>query len=160
MSLHADLLAQADSLARLETGRPKQASLRRAISAAYYALFHLLVREAAGLFTGDRVVRSHLSRMYTHTALRGVAESFRDEKLPGKHQTPVKIFVPPELKSVADAFVQLQKARHDADYDLAKTFTRMEALEMVDLARQAFQSWKTVRKHESTRLMLGCFASR
>lgn len=160
MSLHADLLIQADALARFEAGRPKQASLRRAISAAYYAVFHLLVREAAGLFTGDRVVRSHLSRMYTHTALRAVAESFRDEKLPGKHLKPVTIFVPPELKSVANAFIQLQKARHDADYDLSKTFTRIEALQMVDLARRAFQDWKSVRKHESTRLMLGCFEAR
>ena len=37
MSLHADLLAQAEHLAQLESGRPKQASLRRAISSAYYA---------------------------------------------------------------------------------------------------------------------------
>jgi len=37
MSLHADLLAQAEYLAKKEPKRPRQASLRRAISAAYYA---------------------------------------------------------------------------------------------------------------------------
>ena len=46
LSLHADLLRQARQLALKEPRRPSQASLRRAISASYYALFHLLVDEA------------------------------------------------------------------------------------------------------------------
>jgi hypothetical protein len=44
MSLHADLLEQAGNLARLDPTRPKQVNLRRAVSSAYYALFHLLTR--------------------------------------------------------------------------------------------------------------------
>ena len=47
-----DLLDQADHLAAVESGRPKQASLRRAVSAAYYALFHLLAGEASERFLG------------------------------------------------------------------------------------------------------------
>ena len=43
---HDDLLAQALSLVHKEPRNPKQASLRRAVSAAYYALFHLLISEA------------------------------------------------------------------------------------------------------------------
>ena len=46
MSLHADLLRQARQLATRERRRPLQASLRRGVSASYYALFHLLVHEA------------------------------------------------------------------------------------------------------------------
>jgi hypothetical protein len=46
MSLQGDLLEQARHLAKRERRRPKQASLRRAISTAYYyALIHLLVAE-------------------------------------------------------------------------------------------------------------------
>lgn len=41
-----DLLEQAYDLAQKEATDPKQASLRRAVSTAYYALFHLLVEEA------------------------------------------------------------------------------------------------------------------
>lgn len=37
-----DLLDLAEHLAQLEPTRPKQASLRRAVSTAYYALFHAL----------------------------------------------------------------------------------------------------------------------
>ena len=41
-----DLLEQAKHLANREKKRPRQASLRRAVSTAYYALFHLLIHEA------------------------------------------------------------------------------------------------------------------
>ena len=59
MSLQQDLLRQARHLATKEPRRPSQASLRRAVSAAYYALFHLLVDEAIG----------RLSRLETHSAI-------------------------------------------------------------------------------------------
>ena len=36
------LLDLADKIARVEVGNPRQASLKRAISTAYYALFHAL----------------------------------------------------------------------------------------------------------------------
>ena len=39
MSLHGDLLVQARHLALVEPRRPRQASLRRAISASYFARF-------------------------------------------------------------------------------------------------------------------------
>jgi hypothetical protein len=44
--VHEDLLEQAVRLAMLDVRRPKQANLRRAVSSAYYAVFHLLVDEA------------------------------------------------------------------------------------------------------------------
>ena len=46
MAYPEDLLEQANHLARREPKRPKQASLRRAVSTAYYALFHLLIGQA------------------------------------------------------------------------------------------------------------------
>jgi uncharacterized protein (UPF0332 family) len=47
VSLAADLVDQAAHLTALERGRPKQASLRRAVSSAYYSLFHLIVDDAS-----------------------------------------------------------------------------------------------------------------
>jgi hypothetical protein len=38
VSLASDLLDQASTLATLDSMRPKQASLRRAVSAAYYSV--------------------------------------------------------------------------------------------------------------------------
>jgi hypothetical protein len=46
VTLHRELLSQAYHLATKEPKNPRQASLRRAVSSAYYALFHLLLYEA------------------------------------------------------------------------------------------------------------------
>ena len=54
MNLHNELLRQARHLATKEPRRPLQASLRRAVSAAYYALYHLLVDDAV-----RRMVTAH-----------------------------------------------------------------------------------------------------
>jgi hypothetical protein len=52
MGLADDLLGLADRLAKPTSSDPEQASLRRAVSTAYYALFHLLVAEVAQLWHG------------------------------------------------------------------------------------------------------------
>jgi uncharacterized protein (UPF0332 family) len=46
MSFAHDLLEQAEHLVNRDGATPKQASPRRAVSTAYYALFHLLIDEA------------------------------------------------------------------------------------------------------------------
>jgi hypothetical protein len=48
VAYHDDLIEHAIFLSDVNSpGDPKQVHLRRAISAAYYALFHLLTTEAA-----------------------------------------------------------------------------------------------------------------
>ena len=46
MAYANDLLELAQHLAKLDSENPRQACLRRAVSTAYYALFHLLIAEA------------------------------------------------------------------------------------------------------------------
>ena len=48
MSFADDLLEQSYHLLNKDGENPKEASLRRAVSTAYYALFHLLIDEAVG----------------------------------------------------------------------------------------------------------------
>ena len=80
MSFPDDLLEQAYHLANREPESPKQASLRRAISTAYYALFHMLVDEAVGKWTVERQ-RSILARTFDHGKMKricgGVLEASR-----------------------------------------------------------------------------------
>lgn len=45
---------------------------------------------------------------------------------------------------VASAFALLQEARHEADYDLARVFTRVEVEALVARAGAAFKSWAAV----------------
>jgi hypothetical protein len=149
MSFHSDLLQQARWLAQNEPKRPRQSSLRRAVSAAYYALFHLLVDESTRLLVSGEsrgALRGALARSYSHNAMKKAAQSFAGGTLPriyapalGGHP------VPPDLRSVADAFIALQQARHEADYDITKRWTRLEALEHIALTEQAFTDWARVR---------------
>lgn len=71
MAFADDLLEQAYHLANLESDEPKQASLRRAVSTAYYALFHLLIDEAVGNWGVTRQ-RSILARTFDHGKMKGI----------------------------------------------------------------------------------------
>jgi hypothetical protein len=77
-SLPEHLLEQAKHLARRERTRPRQASLRRAISAAYYALFHLLIRDAVRQL-GPNLNEDLFNRAYRwfdHGTMNRVAKAF------------------------------------------------------------------------------------
>ncbi len=73
MAYHDDLLDQALHLARRDVTRPKQANLRRAVSTAYYALFHLLVSESVSYWRLKRQ-RTLLARSFDHRKMKGVCQ--------------------------------------------------------------------------------------
>jgi hypothetical protein len=164
MSLHDDLLEQAKHLLGREPRRPKQASLRRAISSAYYSLFHLLTHEACKVFVRDSKTIEMIVRSYNHGKMWKISRLFVNGDLPrklhplknslsGPNQTPTAT----RLRSVAQAFVDLQDGRHDADYNLAKRFSRREAKNLVNLAESAFADWNQIRKDDLARIYLSCF---
>ena len=149
MSLHGDLLRQARQLAIREPRRPRQASLRRGVSTSYYALFHLLVNEASRLLVSgpDRTELRHcLRRAFGHSNMKTVARQFA-QKSPSPKLVPGLngVLLQPELCRVAASFVDLQQARHEADYDTSRRFTRQEALALIEQAEQAFGDWHFVR---------------
>ena len=54
----------------------------------------------------------------------------------------------PKLIKVAEAFVDLQQARHDADYNLAQRFSRRDVLDLINQADQAVD-WRDVRNTDA-----------
>ena len=52
------LILQARMLAGSDPRRPKQATLRRAISTAYYGIFHFLIEESTQLLLGTAATLS------------------------------------------------------------------------------------------------------
>jgi hypothetical protein len=141
MSFADDLLELAYHLANRESGEPKQASLRRAVSTAYYALFHLLIDEAVGHW-GIVRQRSILARTFDHGKMKNVCEDH------------VRIFFSSgspasglQLKAVAHAFIQSQQNRHAADYDNAISWSRADAIGDVNLVNAAFVDWRAIRTH-------------
>lgn len=114
-----DLLAQARDLATRDPLKPKQASLRRAVSTAYYALFHLLVTAASqSLGRGSAPLSRLLARAFDHSEMEKACGTFAAGGAMPQAVTGAygPIVVPPELRRVAQAFRDLQEARHDADY--------------------------------------------
>lgn len=159
MSLSSDLLEQAEHLAKREKKKPRQASLRRAVSAAYYALFHLLVEDAVREFLGaspsDGALRATVGRAFGHAAMKRVAVGFSGGTLSPKMSAASAGLVPVQgVMLVAQSFRELQEARHDADYDVLRTFSRSEALGLVEQAQEAFACWKDTRKTPHARLFL------
>lgn len=143
MAYHDDFLRRALHLVHKEPRNPIQASLRRAVSTAYYALFHLLISEVANW---SRVnLRTALGRAFDHSTMNAASKRIQDKKkFPFTGEDPGVVLA---LREVAKAFAQLQEKRHTADYDNTTFWTRTEALAQVKSAEQAFSAWKPIR-HE------------
>ena len=144
-----DLLEQARHLANREKRRPRQASLRRAVSTAYYALFHLLINEAT--LNWKRVdQRALLARFFEHGKMKSASDKQRSDcnryidsnpaPLPGDELNAIR-----HLHRVADAFLQAQRQRHTADYDNSKTWTRTGVTALIGHVASGFQSWHIIR---------------
>ena len=150
MSLHADLLKQAHHLATKESRRPSQASLRRAVSSAYYALFHRLVDEATRMMISRRnrdALRECLSRAFHHSDMKEVCKFFARKQTPKKLTKALEdLPLQPQLVDIARAFVDLQEARHQADYNTYRLIKRQEAIHHVQLASKALDDWNSIRK--------------
>lgn len=149
MSLHHNLLEQANHLASKEPRRPKQASLRRSISTSYYALFHLLTNAGSRRLVNqqDRENLRHcLARAFSHGKMKQVARDFSTNNVNSKIQPGLNNNnLQPELIRLAQTFVDLQQARHDADYNTAQMFMRQEAIDAYERAKQAFSDWETIK---------------
>lgn len=159
MSLAQDLREQAWWLVHRDRRRPKQASLRRALSTAYYALFHLLVdsatRQAMG--SGGDVLphRQVLPRGFEHAQMADVARAFGGGTLP--HYVTAVLgpqAVPTELRLVAQTFARLQEQRHQADYNLSRHWIRYDVIVTLSDLDVAFAAWRRVQRDPLARLFL------
>jgi uncharacterized protein (UPF0332 family) len=72
MPYHYDLLDQALKLVHQDPLNPKQASLRRAVSTAYYAVFHLLIFEAASNWNKP-TLHTSLGRAFDHGLMKSAS---------------------------------------------------------------------------------------
>jgi uncharacterized protein (UPF0332 family) len=154
VSLHRDLVEQAEYLATRERTRPRQASLRRAVSTAYYALFHMLTNDAALKLVPNVPdgLRAQAQRAFKHVEMRSACEQFAKSS-----STLSRLVVSPleaELQAVAKTFVELQQQRHLADYDLTQSFDRIKVLRIIDKTKTAMTEWSEVRNQPNANVFL------
>lgn len=160
-----ELRQQARELATLS----RQADLRRAVSSAYYSVFHLLLDEFS------RQVLASLRRSVTHTAMAKacsiVIHVYRQQTTnptwninqpTGEHGK--KVILPlrgvrlsAELFDVASNFVALQNARHVADYATPHRTTRQDALSELAKCDAVHAAWGVCRQRREARALLLMF---
>lgn len=147
MAFPNDLLEQALHLANREPKRPKQASLRRAVSTAYYALFHLLTSETAKNW--KRVdERPSVARMFDHGPMSRACTQKRNELNTYFRMRPAaghELEVRKHLHLITNTFVDMHEHRQRADYDEGKKWARTEVLEKIQFVGAAFESWRAIR---------------
>lgn len=126
------LFEQAESLLVPPAGGPpRQVNIRRAISAAYYGLFHATLSAAADQFIGMTKRSSPLYalvyRAVDHRALRVLCEEVKKPTLSPRYQPyqPSNGFGV-NIVAFAVAVLELQEKRHEADYN---PMTRMKSLD-------------------------------
>jgi uncharacterized protein (UPF0332 family) len=135
-----ELLNSARSLGRVDPAT--QATLRRAVSTAYYALFHFLVEEACANWMRPEQ-RHALARTFIHKHMFDVSNSRVRQYKNAAQDSPEF-----QLYSVANAFYWLQQERHKADYDMSSTLSAADVELAINLAADAFQRWNTIRNEQ------------
>jgi hypothetical protein len=128
------LFDQADKLISPGLARPsRQTDLRRAVSAAYYGLFHTCLIAAADEFAGIawRTTARYalIYRSVDHRTLREVCGEVK-KQTPSARYAP---YTPPggfdaHLRDFSEAALSLQLGRHDADYNPQSALTRSSFL--------------------------------
>jgi uncharacterized protein (UPF0332 family) len=152
VALANDLLEQAYHLARREPKRPRQASLRRAVSNGYYALFHLLILEATRNWKQSSQ-RAALGRYFQHGSMAKASDKQKADCNRFLTSSPPPAPGPDtdcmaHLQTVSLAFYQAYQQRQTADYDTVKQWTRTEALAIIDSVDAAFKAWPQIRNHK------------
>ena len=139
-----DLLEVAESLASGSgLGRPRQVELRRAVSTAYYALFHTLANHCADLLVGVR------SATQTNQAWRQAYRALDHGEVKRKcTQGPGKPILdgsfPAGIRDFARQFVKMQEVRHKADYDPFEPFTRSGVTQLIEETKTAITDFENV----------------
>jgi uncharacterized protein (UPF0332 family) len=142
----ARLLDLADQMVR--EGTRSSALRRRAVSTAYYAVFHALAKSCASILLPsiDRnsTMYERVYRALDHGPLK-TAFTTKDSPLLKDRKT---------LRNIGDLVVPLQTERHRADYLPPKTniFSREEAKTLIDQARRAVREIEGLRDDDRVAL--------
>jgi hypothetical protein len=137
------------------------ADYRRAVSASYYAVFHLIsaaVAEQACPPT-PHGLRGRFQRGLEHGVMKNAMEIFQDQQKFPQHST--KLGIPcgfsSDIAEIAELFGELYYARQFADYEVEDskgTVKHSWASGWVDKARLVFDDWDRAKSTEEAKFFL------
>lgn len=132
-------------------GKPRQANLRRAVSTAYYALFHCLADTTANLLVGGlgsqrdpegREIWRQGYRALDHAAARRAA------------RPDIAARFPEPIRDVAAIIADMQQRRHLADYDPHLRLTKSEVLQDIAECERAILRFSAAPIQDRRRFIL------
>lgn len=155
MSIYSELLDIARELldGAQESGSPHQAGLRRAVSTLYYAFFHFLIERSLESLTNSPEVRSLISRAYKHEDMAKTCAAF-DGHLSDQIKAVYGGNVDVDLKRAAKLFVDLQRARHRADYNLDASLAHSDAKLLLSRIEETINKWNAIENLPITQIFL------
>ena len=115
-------------------GRPRQAMLKRAVSTAYYAMFHALCHSNANALIGTSTGPSHPPAWAT--TYRALEYNFARDRM-RQHRASI----PSAAQHFGVAFRVLQENRHIADYDPDARLLRSDVVNLIGRAETAIQAF-------------------
>jgi uncharacterized protein (UPF0332 family) len=164
--VHEDLFSQAEILAKLDAKKPKQANLRRAVSSAYYGVFHYLVQEACsvqiGAQHGQAPYRHALGRAFAHSVMKSACTSFaggtlKDSVIKGLPRDAAgNYLIQKAIQDIASTFADLQEKRHLADYDRTERFKRSDVLTLIEEAKTSVAKFSELASSDDKKFFLAC----
>lgn len=121
---------------------PTEAQMRRAISTAYYGLFHFVLGWAADRLVGrdrrDSAAYAIVYRGFSHSRMKTVCRDIDRPQLASRYETALKrSSVSALLRDFATGFVASQQLRQIADYDPHAAIDRLQVETACDVANNA-----------------------
>lgn len=160
------LLVAADQLAPVKPGRgrPPYTGHRRAVSTAYYAVYHAITCRIAEMVfpSADAAFQQRVRRWVGHADIRTVARWVSQLQgttsgAPPPHiqalllPAPATGHVDRDSLAIAEGFLELNDKREQADYDHQAIFTRAGTRGHLALARQVVAVVETAQTSATER---------
>ena len=136
-------------------GGTTDTELRKAVSCTYYAIFHTLCRAHADALVGPQA-GSQLERELWNMAHRSIDHGPARSKC--SDAASMSRFGP-DIQDFAVRLVDLQRLRHEADYDPGTTFTQSQVNRIIDDAEGALAGFNNAPPDE-IRLFIAYLTSR
>lgn len=156
MSINPDeMLLTARQL--VDSATPSQADLRRAVSTAYYSMFHKLSKTATERFLGSHLNSAYkeLYRSFSHQQMKQVCEAITAAQIKQPFAARLAFNVPTQnVQDFARGFIELQQNRHEADYNPRKIHNFQDSSSLVQLAEDAIAAFSRIPVQEQNAILI------
>ena len=136
----------------LAGGQPSQEALRRAVSTAYYAMFHALATSNADLIVGAKTPANQSNWIATYRSLRHFRAQNPLHGWPHLFSTPVQNF--------AVVIAGIKEERENADYNPDANFTQNQVVSWIDSAERAIIEFNAASPQERAMVAIATLAGR